>query len=73
MIEGDKKFHGESVSGKDLRGGISLVVAALAGEGESKVSGVKYIKRGYSDLVDNLRRLGADVDIEEIDDEEKND
>ena len=44
--------------------GISLVIAALLAKGESKIDGVKYIKRGYSDLVYKLRKVGADIKIE---------
>lgn len=71
VIDGDKKFYGKSVSGKDLRGGISLVIAALLANGESEIDGVKYIKRGYSDLVIKLKKIGADVSLERINDDEK--
>lgn len=63
-IKGDRKFVSGVVSGKDLRGGISLVIAALLADGESEVSGVKYIKRGYSDLVYKLKKIGADIRLE---------
>ena len=46
VINGNRKFCACNVSGKDLRGGISLVIAALLANGESNVDGVKYIKRG---------------------------
>ncbi len=70
-IEGNKKFYGKSVSGKDLRGGISLVIAALLASKESKIDGVKYIKRGYSDLVKKLKKIGANVELERVNDDEK--
>ena len=70
-IKGRRQFAGKDVSGKDLRGGISLVVAALLAQGESRVSGVKYIKRGYSDLVRKLKKIGADVSVERINDDEE--
>lgn len=70
VIEGNKKFIGKEVSGKDLRGGISLVIAALLAKEESKIDGVKYIKRGYSDLVYKLKKIGANIELEMIDDEE---
>lgn len=71
VIEGNKKFYGKSVSGKDLRGGISLVIAALLASGESEIDGVKYIKRGYSDLVTKLKKIGADASLERVNDDEK--
>ena len=45
----------------DLRGGIAVVIAALTCEGESEISGVKLIERGYDDAVGKLRGLGADI------------
>jgi len=68
-INGNRIFVNGDVSGKDLRGGISLVIAALLARGESKIDGVKYIKRGYSDLVYKLKKLGADIRMEMVDDE----
>ena len=69
-INGNRRFVNADVSGKDLRGGISLVIAALIAKGESKISGVKYIKRGYSDLVYKLKRIGADIKLERINENE---
>lgn len=71
LVNGNREFVGASVSGKDLRGGISLVLAALVAKGESKIDGVKYIKRGYSDLVYKLKSLGANVSIERINEDEE--
>ena len=65
IINGNRTFKNCDVSGKDLRGGISLVIAALLARGESKIDGVKYIKRGYSDLVYKLRDIGGDIRLEE--------
>ncbi|MNG41889.1 UDP-N-acetylglucosamine 1-carboxyvinyltransferase 2 [compost metagenome] len=45
-----------------MRGGAALVVAALTvADGVTEISGVEYIDRGYDNLVENLRALGADV------------
>ena len=65
VVGGNVSFRNCDVSGKDLRGGISLVIAALLAKGESRIGGVKYIKRGYSDLVYKLRNIGADIRVEE--------
>ena len=67
VINGNREFKNNNVSGKDLRGGISLVIAALLAKGESKIDGVKYIKRGYSDLVCKLNKIGANINVERID------
>lgn len=71
QIQGNRDFICGNVDGKDLRGGISLVIASLLSKGESRVGGVKYIKRGYSDLVHKLRKLGADIKVEDNHNEEE--
>ncbi|CAG5082421.1 UDP-N-acetylglucosamine 1-carboxyvinyltransferase 1 [Thermobacillus xylanilyticus] len=61
IIEGSK-LNSARVRASDLRAGAALVVAALTvEEGVTEIAGVEYIDRGYDNLVDNLRRLGADV------------
>ncbi|MFC4098857.1 UDP-N-acetylglucosamine 1-carboxyvinyltransferase [Paenibacillus xanthanilyticus] len=61
IIEGGP-LNAAKVRAADLRAGASLVVAALAVEdGVTEISGVEYIDRGYDNLVENLRALGADV------------
>ncbi|GGG25069.1 UDP-N-acetylglucosamine 1-carboxyvinyltransferase [Paenibacillus abyssi] len=61
IIEGGP-LNAAKVSAADLRAGAALVVAGLTvAEGVTEVTGVEYIDRGYDFLVDNLRRLGADV------------
>ena len=71
VINGSRSFESKCVSGKDLRGGISLVIAGLLAKGESKISGVKYIKRGYSDLVFKLKKIGADIRLERVNNDEE--
>ncbi|ALS25652.1 UDP-N-acetylglucosamine 1-carboxyvinyltransferase [Paenibacillus sp. 32O-W] len=61
IIEGGR-LNAAKVRAADLRAGASLVVAGLAVEdGVTEVSGVEFIDRGYDNLVDNLRLLGAEV------------
>jgi UDP-N-acetylglucosamine 1-carboxyvinyltransferase len=61
VIEGGK-LNAAKVKAADLRAGAALVVAALTvDDGVTEISGVEYIDRGYDNLVENLRRLGADV------------
>ena len=43
-----------------------LVIAGLAAQGETELTQVQYIERGYEDLVGKLRQLGADIRVEEI-------
>ena len=52
---------GAHVRAMDLRGGAALTIAALGADGESEISGVHYIERGYVNLDTMLRELGADI------------
>lgn len=59
---GIEKLEGAPVEAMDLRAGAALVIAGLAAEGETEIGGVKYIKRGYEDMIGKLKKLGADIE-----------
>jgi UDP-N-acetylglucosamine 1-carboxyvinyltransferase len=61
VIRGVEKLHGAAVTASDLRGGAALVVAALKAEGQSSVSELFHIDRGYADFEGKLRKLGAKI------------
>jgi UDP-N-acetylglucosamine 1-carboxyvinyltransferase len=61
IVDGPKKLKGRDLDSRDLRSGMALIAAALAAEGESRVSPVETVERGYAALVDRLRSLGAQV------------
>ncbi len=61
VVTGVRQLSGAAVEAADLRGGAALVVAALAARGESRISGLAHIDRGYSGLEDTLTLLGADI------------
>ena len=61
VVTGVKSLHGAAVRCTDLRGGAALLVAGLAAEGVTKVSGVRHILRGYEDPVRDLAALGAKI------------
>lgn len=63
VVEGVQQLHGAPVICTDLRGGAALVVAALAADGESEVSCISHIERGYQGLESNLALLGAVIRI----------
>lgn len=63
VIVGPTPLHGANIEVPDLRGGYSHVIAALTAEGESIVSGVGVISRGYEKFFDKLEALGADFDV----------
>jgi len=62
IIEGPARLTGTSVTATDMRAGASLVIAAIAAEGETAIGNVKYIDRGYEDIVAKLSALGADIE-----------
>ena len=65
VVCGVDRLHGAAVRAKELRGGASLVLAGLQAEGETAVTGVEHIQRGYEDLTGELAQLGADIRQEE--------
>lgn len=60
-INGVSSLEGATVRATDLRAGACLVVAGLAAQGETVITGIEYIDRGYQDFEDKLRALGADI------------
>ena len=61
-IIGVEQLTGAVVKSTDLRAGAALVVAGLVAQGVTEVRGVHYIKRGYENLVEKLRGIGADIE-----------
>lgn len=61
VVKGVPGLSGASVMAKDLRGGASLVLAGLVAEGITEVEGVEHIDRGYENLGEKLRVLGANI------------
>jgi UDP-N-acetylglucosamine 1-carboxyvinyltransferase len=61
-IEGVEKLRGAPVMATDLRASVSLVIAALAAEGETMVNRVYHLDRGFERLEDKLGRCGATVE-----------
>ena len=68
VIEGVSKLTGAPVRASDLRAGAALVIAGLAAEGTTEIEEIGYIERGYEDIVEKLRRLGADISRVSFDD-----
>ncbi|MFO7958162.1 MAG: UDP-N-acetylglucosamine 1-carboxyvinyltransferase [Candidatus Brocadiia bacterium] len=67
VIHGVEQLHGARVTATDLRAGAALVLAGLAAEGETEISGIDQIERGYQMLVADLRSLGAHIHRREAD------
>jgi len=60
-IFGKTKLQGCPVASLDIRAGATMILAALCAEGETEISQINYIERGYSDLVEKFSLLGADI------------
>ena len=68
VVEGVDHLTGAPIQASDLRAGAAMVIAALAARGESEISQVQYIERGYENLVEKLQAVGADIrSVEESD------
>jgi len=61
VVSGVEALHGAAVRCTDLRGGAALCVAALAAEGETSVSEIEHIDRGYACMEQDLGMLQADI------------
>ncbi len=61
LIEGGEKLEGTSVKATDLRAGAALVIAGLIANGQTVVTNIKHIDRGYVNIEEKLRKLGADI------------
>ena len=61
VVRGHEKLSGAPVVATDIRAGAGLVLAGLVAEGETIVSAVHHIDRGYPDLVGQLGALGAEI------------
>ena len=65
VIKGVRKLSGATVKSTDLRGGAALVTAGLIARGKTKVEHIEYILRGYENLDQKLRNLGASIEVVE--------
>ncbi len=69
IISGGRKLYGTNVIATDLRAGAALVLAALTAEGQTEVSEIYHIERGYEHFIEKLTAIGGK--IRKIEDEEE--
>jgi UDP-N-acetylglucosamine 1-carboxyvinyltransferase len=62
VVNGVEKLHGAPVMATDLRASMSLILAGLAAEGQTEVSRVYHLDRGYERLEEKLQAVGADIE-----------
>lgn len=65
-ITGVKRLHGAEIDASDLRGGAALLSAALSAEGESVLTGVHHIDRGYEEIEKAFGSLGGEIKREKF-------
>ena len=63
IINGPTKLKGTEVEATDLRAGACLVLAGLVAEGTTKITNIKYILRGYENIIEKLTNVGAHISL----------
>ena len=63
LYKGGNPLQGAKVKATDLRAGAALVIAGLMAEGKTEITNVEFILRGYSNIIEKLRNLGADIEL----------
>lgn len=61
LIFGSTPLRGATVSSWDLRAGAAMIIAGLIADGQTQITNVEYIDRGYEDIVGKLIGLGAQI------------
>jgi UDP-N-acetylglucosamine 1-carboxyvinyltransferase len=61
IVTGPRRLRGRPLDSRDLRSGMALIAAALAADGQSRLSPLETVERGYAHLVERLQSLGANV------------
>ena len=63
VIKGVKKLNASKVESSDLRGGATLILAALTAKGTTIISGAEYVQRGYEKIEQKLQKLGVNIKL----------
>ena len=61
IIDGVNRLTGAIVKATDLRAGAAMVIAGLVAEGETEITSIEHIDRGYPHIEDKFRALGANI------------
>ncbi|WP_221912885.1 UDP-N-acetylglucosamine 1-carboxyvinyltransferase [Streptococcus halichoeri] len=67
IYQGPNRLIGAPVKATDLRAGAALVTAGLIAQGQTVITNIEFILRGYADIIEKLRALGADISLVEED------
>lgn len=63
VVIGSTPLHGCEVEATDLRGGAAMVLAGLIADGTTKIISIEHILRGYDNIIEKLKNVGADIDL----------
>ena len=62
VVSGPTKLYGRTLVSPDLRAGITLVIAALIAEDRTIIDNIYQIERGYENIVEKLKNIGASIE-----------
>ncbi len=66
FVNGPTLLSGKKVEATDLRAGACMVVAALAAQGETTITSIEYVLRGYEKIIEKLTNVGAKIELQDI-------
>lgn len=66
VVSGPSTLHADHLVSPDVRAGMAMVIAAMIAHGESRISNVYQIERGYEHLVERLKALGAHIETIDV-------
>ncbi len=64
ILKGSNKLSGAKVRATDLRAGAALILAGMLADGETEITEVYHIKRGYANIIEKLQNIGANIRFE---------
>ena len=67
VVEGPSQLTGCDVRATDLRAGAAMILAGLVAEGVTRIGDIYHIYRGYENIVDKLKKLGASIERVQVD------
>ncbi len=62
IVEGVEKLSGAPIKANDLRAGAAMIIAGLAAQGRTEIENIMFIDRGYENVVEKFKGLGADIE-----------
>ncbi len=62
LIFGKTHLKGSTVSSWDLRAGVTMILAGMIARGQTTITNVEYIERGYEDILGKIKKLGGKIE-----------